>query len=74
VTDVSKSTAVSSLCLALCALLFALSISAEAQPRAKVPKIGWLSPGSAALVTRFESFRREFRKIGYLEGENVAFE
>ena len=30
-------------CLALCALLFALSFSAEAQQQAKVPKIGWLS-------------------------------
>jgi len=61
-------------CFAFGALLFSLRFSGEAQAQAKVPKIGWLSPGSAALVTRFESFRREFRKIGYVEGKNIAFE
>ena len=34
--------------LALAAMLLALSFPAEAQQQAKVPKIGWLSPGSAA--------------------------
>ena len=59
--------------LALSAVLFALSFSASAQQRAKVPKIGWLSPGSVA-TTRIELFLREFRKLGYVEGKNIAIE
>ena len=62
------------LCVNLVALLFALSFPAQAQQQAKVPKIGWLSPGSAASATRFESFLREFRKLGYVEGKNIAIE
>jgi putative ABC transport system substrate-binding protein len=46
---------------------------AEAQ-QAKVFKIGWLSPGSAAATTRFESFLRDFRKLGYIERKNIAVE
>ncbi len=59
--------------LALSAVLFALSFSASAQQQAKVPKIGWLSPGSVA-TTRIELFLREFRKLGYVEGKNIAIE
>jgi putative ABC transport system substrate-binding protein len=59
--------------LALSAVLFALSFSASAQQPAKVPKIGWLSPGSVA-TTRIELFLREFRKLGYVEGKNIAIE
>jgi putative ABC transport system substrate-binding protein len=44
---------------------------AHAQQQAKVPKIGWLSPSSAASI---ELFLREFRKLGYVEGKNIAFE
>jgi putative tryptophan/tyrosine transport system substrate-binding protein len=47
---------------------------AEAQPPAKVPKIGWLSPSSAASSTTIDLFQREFRKLGYVEGKNVVFE
>jgi putative ABC transport system substrate-binding protein len=48
---------------------------AEAQQPAKVPKIGWLQarspsgPGGGP-----ESFLREFHKLGYVEGKNIAFE
>jgi putative ABC transport system substrate-binding protein len=59
--------------LALCAMLFALSSSATAQQPAKLPKIGWLSPGSAASANN-ELFLREFRKLGYVEGKNITFE
>ena len=45
----------------------------QAQQQAKVPKIGWLSPGSVA-TTRIELFLREFRKLGYVEGKNIAIE
>jgi ABC-type uncharacterized transport system substrate-binding protein len=69
----------SSFWFVLCAMLFALCVSAQAQQQAKVPKIGWLgartpsgpggSPGTGA-----ESFRREFSKLGYVEGKNITIE
>jgi putative tryptophan/tyrosine transport system substrate-binding protein len=61
------------ICLALSAMLFALCFSAEAQQQGKLPKIGWLSPGSVA-TSRIELFLREFRKLGYVEGKNIAIE
>ena len=45
-----------------------------AQQPAKIPKIGWLSPSSAASSTTIDLFQREFRKLGYVDGKNVAFE
>ena len=57
---------------ALCAMLFALNLPAEAA--AKVPKIGYLSPAPATSSARFELLLREFRKLGYVEGKNIAFE
>ena len=54
-------------------VLFAVAIIAEAQQPTKIPMIGILaggSPGSA----RLDSFRREFGKLGYVEGKNIAFE
>jgi len=47
---------------------------AEAQQPAKIPKIGFLGAGSASATGRLELFRREFRKLGYVDGKNVAFE
>src|ERR1044071_4066177 len=61
------------LCLALCALLLALSFPAQAQQQAKVPKIGWLGAGSNQGPGR-ELFRRALRELGYVEGKNIAFE
>jgi len=58
----------------LSATLFALCFPVGAQQPAKVPKIGWLSPSSAASSTTIDLFQREFRKLGYVEGKNVAFE
>jgi ABC-type uncharacterized transport system substrate-binding protein len=60
-------------CLALGALLLALSLPAEAQQEAKVPKIGWLGARSASAPAR-EVFVRELRALGYVEGKNIAFE
>jgi putative ABC transport system substrate-binding protein len=61
-------------CLALGAMLLALSFPAEAQQRAKVPKIGWLGARPAASATGLEGLRRELRALGYVEGKNIAFE
>jgi ABC-type uncharacterized transport system substrate-binding protein len=65
--------------LTLSAMLFALCSSAEAQQTAKVPKIGWLgartpsAPGGGP-GTGAELFRREFGKLGYVEGKNITIE
>src|SRR6266542_1946498 len=55
-------------------VLFAVAVIAEAQQQAKVPKIGYLSPAPATSSARFELLRREFRKLGYVESKNIAFE
>jgi len=61
--------------LALCAMLLALSFSAEAQQAGKVPRIGFLdnsnASGSAVLL---EAFRQEMRKLGWVEGKNITIE
>jgi putative tryptophan/tyrosine transport system substrate-binding protein len=59
--------------LALCTFLLALSIPAQAQPQARVPKIGWLGARSASAPAR-ELFGRELRALGYVEGKNIALE
>jgi len=47
---------------------------AEAQPQAKLVKIGWLSarPHSSTSVAEF--VKRELRALGYVERKNIAFE
>jgi putative tryptophan/tyrosine transport system substrate-binding protein len=48
---------------------------AEAQQPKKVPRIGYLSIGDPATEsTRAEAFRLALRELGYIEGQNVAFE
>jgi len=56
-------------------LLFALSISAEAQQPVKVPRIGYLYAGSfSTLGGRIEAFRQGLRELGYVEGKNIVIE
>src|SRR5262249_53466134 len=52
---------------------FASSLLPGAHTRQKVAKIGRLSPGSAPSAT-IESFLRELRKLGYVEGKNITLE
>ena len=51
---------------------------AEAQQQAQVPKIGWVgarpAPRNTVSTSGRELFRRELRKLGYIEGKNIAFE
>jgi len=57
--------------------LLAAPLAAEAQPREKVPRVGYLSPGSSsdpARLRRFEAFRQGLRELGYVEGQNIAIE
>ena len=59
--------------LALCAMLFALCFSAEAQQPKKIPRIGVLRPGLAAGPS-YEAFRQGLRELGYVEGQNIVLE
>jgi putative ABC transport system substrate-binding protein len=60
---------------AICAMLFALCSSADAQQATKVARIGYLDPstasGSAVLL---EAFRQELSKVGWIEGKNITIE
>jgi putative ABC transport system substrate-binding protein len=61
------------LCLSLCALLVAVSFTAEAQQAAKVPRIGFLSPSYEPSPVS-EAFVGGLRELGYIEGRNIAIE
>ena len=61
--------------LTLCAMLFVLCSSAEAQQPTKVPRIGYLSSGNTASESkRSEAIRLALRDLGYIEGQNIAIE
>jgi ABC-type uncharacterized transport system substrate-binding protein len=61
--------------LALCAMLFALSSTANAQQPKKVSRLGYLSPVDAATDSpRAEGIRLALRELGYIEGQNIAIE
>ena len=63
-------------CLALCALLFALCSSVEAQQPAKLPRIGYVELGANPNNpgTSVEAFRQGLRGLGYIEGKNILTE
>jgi ABC-type uncharacterized transport system substrate-binding protein len=53
----------------------ALPLAADAQQLAKVPRVGWLSPGSATSDEIFlASFRDGLRELGWVAGQNIAIE
>src|SRR6266566_4310369 len=57
--------------------LLAAPLAAEAQPREKLPRVGYLSPGSPSEPfrrRRFEAFRQGLRELGYVEGQNIVIE
>ena len=60
--------------ITLCAMLFAISVSVEAQQAKKVPRIGYLSPGSRSSPIVVEAFRQGLRDHGYAEGQNIVIE
>jgi len=61
--------------LTLNALLYALCLPVEAQQPKKVPLIGYLSNFDPATEsTRIEAVRQALRELGYIEGQNIAFE
>ena len=55
--------------------LLAIAVTVEAQQPKKVPRIGFLSSNEPATEsTRFEAIRLALRELGYIEGQNIAFE
>jgi ABC-type uncharacterized transport system substrate-binding protein len=61
--------------IALCAVLFALCVPAEAQQPARILRIGILIPASASFHSaRVEAFRQRLRELGYVEGKNISIE
>jgi putative tryptophan/tyrosine transport system substrate-binding protein len=61
----------------LLSLLVAPLAAVVAQPREKVPRVGYLNPGSSAdpaRLRRFEAFRQGLRALGYVEGQTIALE
>ena len=59
--------------LTLCATLFALCDSVDAQQPTKIPRIGFLFIGSKD-QPHLESFRQGLRDLGYVEGKNIVIE
>jgi putative ABC transport system substrate-binding protein len=55
--------------------LFVAPFVAEAQPGVRVPSVGFLSFGAAALVRhQDEAFRQGMHELGYVEGQHVTIE
>jgi putative ABC transport system substrate-binding protein len=60
---------------ALCAMLFALCSSANAQQAGKIFRIGFLDASTAAgSEILLEAFRQELSKLGWIEGKNITIE
>jgi putative tryptophan/tyrosine transport system substrate-binding protein len=53
--------------------LLVAPLVAEAQPAGKVWRVGWLQPSPPASAGH-TNFRQAMRELGYVPGENIAFE
>jgi hypothetical protein len=64
------------ICIALSAMLFALSVSVQAQEPAKIPRIGYVSATGSANNPgpQIEAFRQGLRDLGRIDGKNVVVE
>jgi putative ABC transport system substrate-binding protein len=62
----------------LFAIVIALTmcgVRAEAQQSGKIFRIGYLDPSTASgSADQTDAFRQELRKLGWIEGKNIAFE
>jgi putative tryptophan/tyrosine transport system substrate-binding protein len=68
-----KRAAVPSILVAV--VLLALGVTAEAQQRKKVPRIGFLAVSPlSTLAQQTEAFRQALRELGYAEGKNIFIE
>ncbi len=62
--------------LVLLALAASLGMAAAQSPE-KMPRVGYISPGSSsdpARLRRFDAFRQGLRELGYVEGRSIALE
>jgi putative ABC transport system substrate-binding protein len=72
--------AVTRLAISLLLLFFALPLgtaAAQSQEKEKVPRVGYISPGSSfepMRLRRFEAFRQGLRELGYVEGQSIVLE
>src|SRR5918995_491935 len=56
-------------------VLLAIAVIAEAQQTKKVPRIGFLVPGSPSSYSdRIKAFRQGLRELGHVEGQNMIIE
>ena len=62
------------LCIALGAILLALSFAVEAQESKKIPRIGVLVAGHPPTRPSLEGFRQGLRDLGYVEGKTIILE
>jgi putative tryptophan/tyrosine transport system substrate-binding protein len=61
--------------ITLCAMLFAVCGSIEAQRPAKIFRIGFLAASIASgSAVHLEAFRQELSKLGWIEGKNFTIE
>ena len=59
----------------LCAMLLAPSFPVGAQQAKKIPRVGFLVPGSpSSYSARIEAFRQGLGELGYVEGQNIIIE
>jgi putative ABC transport system substrate-binding protein len=77
-SEVSRSLALHSLLVSLCAMLFAFSFTAQAQQSKKLPRVGVLEPGfsptkSSTAVCR-DWLQHGLRDLGYIEGQTISIE
>jgi len=61
--------------LMLCAIIFALCSSAEAEQAGKIFHIGFLDNSTASgNAVALDAFRQELNKLGWIEGKNITIE
>ena len=65
---------VTRLALVVAISILAVPLAAEAQPAAKVPRIGYLSGNLAPGLHLREAFLQGLRDLGYVEGRNIVIE
>jgi putative ABC transport system substrate-binding protein len=60
--------------LSLALSIFVALCAVVATPQAKLPRIGYLSPGASEPSSILDSFRQGLRELGYVEGQTIALE